>query len=122
QVVASPLERLARTASDFESLGGRGKPRDSGAMEVTGRIGQDWNPIPRPAPLYHREDVSHTTRAQMGASVLPPPHLPVQRAIVDRLGDVLLLDGFRSLQVGDSPGHAQDAVMGPGAQAQLIHR
>ena len=35
--------------------------------------------------------------------------LPVQTPILDRLGKVLLADGFASLKIGNGPGHLEDA-------------
>ena len=49
------------------------------------------------------------------------PELPVQRAVLDRFGDVLAGDVLRAGQVGNRAGDLQDAVVGAGAEVQIGH-
>src|SRR5437764_6618558 len=55
-------------------------------------------------------------------SPLPRPELAVEGAVVDGLDQVRRPDVGRLFQVGDGPCHAQDAVVRPRRQAQLVHR
>lgn len=48
--------------------------------------------------------------------------LPVQRTIVDGLEEVGGGDTVRLGEVGDRAGDAEDAVVGPGGEAQFFHR
>ena len=50
----------------------------------------------------------------------PRPQLPVQTPVLDGLADVFRPDSLRALQVGDGAGDLQDAVVRPGAEAQLV--
>src|SRR5262249_61840397 len=52
----------------------------------------------------------------------PRPELAVQAAVADGLGDVAVLNVGAPVEVGDGPRHAQDAVVRPRRQAQLLHR
>ena len=45
---------------------------------------------------------------------------PVQTPILDRLGKVLFADMLASLQIGDSPGHLEDAGEGAGGEAEPV--
>ena len=51
---------------------------------------------------------------------LPSTCLPVQAAVLDRLGDVLLADMVAGVQVGDGAGHLEDAVVGAGREAEPV--
>src|ERR1700683_2322206 len=53
-------------------------------------------------------------------SVLRPIRA-IQRAILNRLGDMLGLDVRRVFDVGDSAGDFQDAVVGAGTESLLSH-
>ena len=48
--------------------------------------------------------------------------LPVQRTIVDGLQEVGGGDAVRLGEVGDRAGDAEDSVVGPGGEAQFLHR
>src|ERR1700687_1389875 len=52
----------------------------------------------------------------------PRPKLSIQTPITDPLHHVRGLDIRRPFQIGDGPRHAQDAVMRPGGQSELLHR
>ena len=45
---------------------------------------------------------------------------PIQTPILDRLGEVLLADALAPLQVGDGPGHLEDAGEGAGGEAEPV--
>ena len=47
-------------------------------------------------------------------------YLPVQAPVLDRLGEVLLAEMVASLQVGDGPGHLEDAGEGTGREAEPV--
>ena len=49
------------------------------------------------------------------------PQRPVQRAVVDGFEDVVTADAFAGGEIGQCPGHLQDAVMGAGAEVALVH-
>ncbi len=53
--------------------------------------------------------------------ILSRPQFPIQAAVVDGFGKVADLDVVRAFQVGDGAGHAQDAVVSAGGQAQVFH-
>lgn len=55
------------------------------------------------------------------ASVLRP-EIAVQSAVLDGFADVVGLDGFGTVEIGDGAGDFQDAVIGAGAEIQLGHR
>ena len=46
--------------------------------------------------------------------------LPVQTPVLYRLGDVILPDAVASRQVGDGPGHFEDAGVGAGGEAEPV--
>ena len=50
------------------------------------------------------------------------PQLPVQRAILNRLRNVITQNVFGTGEVGDGAGHLEDAVVSPRAQVQIGHR
>lgn len=49
------------------------------------------------------------------------PELPVQRAVLDRLGDVLRQELIGSRQIGDGAGDFQELVVGAGGDVELLH-
>ena len=49
------------------------------------------------------------------------PEAAVQGAVLDGLCDVLDRDGWGGFEVGDSAGDLEDAVVGAGAEALLLH-
>ena len=44
---------------------------------------------------------------------------PVQGAVLDGLADVLGLDGVVPGEIGDGPGHLEDAVVGAGGEVEF---
>jgi hypothetical protein len=53
----------------------------------------------------------------IGAAVFrsaSPPQIPIQSAVLDRLGEVLGADRGRFREIGDRAGDFQDAVVGAG--------
>jgi hypothetical protein len=48
-----------------------------------------------------------------------PPEIPIQRAVLDHLGDVLGADGLRFREIGDGAGDFQDAVAGAVAAQKM---
>ena len=46
--------------------------------------------------------------------------LPVQTPVLNRLGEVLLADIVTPFQVGNGPGHLEDAGEGAGRQAESV--
>ena len=50
------------------------------------------------------------------------PEIAIQRPVLDRFADVVGLNGWSCIQVGDGAGHFQDAVVGAGAEVQFGHR
>jgi hypothetical protein len=51
--------------------------------------------------------------------MFPTPQLPVERAVLDRLGNVVAGNVFRAGQIGNRPRHLQNPVVGAGAQIQF---
>lgn len=49
------------------------------------------------------------------------PIAPVECAVLDSFGDVLDGDGWRGFEVGDGAGDFEDAIMGAGGEALLLH-
>ena len=50
------------------------------------------------------------------------PPLPIQTAVLDRLGQMFGADIGTGRHVGDGAAYFQDAVVGTGAEAQAVHR
>ena len=48
------------------------------------------------------------------------PRLAVEIAVADGLGEVLGLDGGRSVEVGDGAGQSEDSVVGAGTELQAV--
>src|SRR5260221_9505848 len=63
--------------------------------------------------------VRTSRRVEEGAS---GPIRPVQRAVLNRFSEVLWLNRFGGVQIGNRPGDFQDAVMCPRRKPQLGHR
>ncbi len=51
----------------------------------------------------------------------PFPQLPIEAPIRNRFGDVAFLEMLGAVQVGDGAGHAEDAVVGAGGEAEAFH-
>ena len=49
-------------------------------------------------------------------------HIPIERAVLDGLKEMWLLDAVASGQVRDGAGDFQDAVVGASAERELFHR
>jgi hypothetical protein len=47
-----------------------------------------------------------------------PARLPVEHAVVDRLGDVVGIDPVAGFEVGDRAGDAEDLVVGAGGETE----
>src|SRR5260221_5750273 len=63
--------------------------------------------------------VRTSRRVEEGAS---GPIRPVQRAVLNRFAEVLGLNRFGGVQIGDRPGAFQDSVMCPRGKPQLGNR
>src|SRR5258707_7592190 len=50
------------------------------------------------------------------------PIRPVQRAVLNRFAEVLWLNRFGGVQIGNRPGNLQNSVMCPRRKSQLGHR
>jgi transposase len=59
-------------------------------------------------------------RPERGKGHLSTPQLPVQRAIPDGLGDVILCNAILIVEVGNGTGNPQDTVVGSGREAEVV--
>ncbi len=50
------------------------------------------------------------------------PQLAVEGAILNGFGDVFRCEPLRPRQIGNGAGHFQNAIVGAGAELQLVHR
>src|SRR4051812_44717913 len=46
----------------------------------------------------------------------------IKQAVLDRLGEMVFLDGIGAFDVGDGSGDSSDLVVCAGAEAQFVHR
>ena len=63
------------------------------------------------------------TRREKNAMVSKSgPQSPIKRAVLNRLADVAGFDPLTASEISDRAGDFEDAVVGSGAQVQILHR